>query len=203
MEHFLASWGYVALFAVTLISAMGIPIGSELVMAYGGALASGQLTTTHHDHLVLVWVIVVGTLGEVVGSLIGYTIGYVGGRPVVDRLGKYVLVTRTDLDRAEAWLDGRGESAIFIGRLIPLIRSFVSLAGGLARMRLTKFVLFTVLGSAVFVAALSGIGYSLGHSWHTVIKDFSDAGYVALVLAVLAVAAVVVHRIRLLRRERA
>jgi membrane protein DedA with SNARE-associated domain len=203
MEHFLATWGYLALFLVTLISAMGIPIGSEIVIGYAGALASGQVLGVHHDHMVLALVIVVAVLGELVGSLIGYGIGLFGGRPLVDRVGKYVLVTHKDLDRAEAWLDGRGESAVLVGRLIPLVRSFVSLAGGLADMRVTKFVLFTIPGSAIFVAALASIGYSLGGSWHHVVKDFSDAGYVALALAVLAVAVVATHRLRALRAERA
>ena len=202
MEHFLATWGYLALFVVTLISAMGLPIGSEIAIGYAGALASGQLTTSHHDDLKLGLVIVVAVAGEVVGSVIGYAIGYFGGRPLVDRVGKYVLLTHKDLDRAEAWFDGRGEWIVLFGRLVPLLRSFVSLAAGLAEMARVKFLVLTVIGCAIWCSALASIGYSLGASWHHVLKDFSYAGYIALVLAVGLVALVIVHRLSTLRSER-
>jgi membrane protein DedA with SNARE-associated domain len=200
MEHFLATWGYLALFVATLISSMGLPIGSEIAIAYGGALASGQLTTTGHDHLSLPLVILVAALGEIVGSSIGYAIGYYGGRPLVDRFGKYVLLTHKDLDRAEAWFDGRGESIVLFARLIPLVRSFISLAAGLAEMKRVKFLVFTVIGCTLWCAGLACLGYSLGSSWHHVLQDFSYAGYVAAVLVVLAIVVVVLHRLRGLRQ---
>src|SRR5271165_4757885 len=101
MEHFLNTWGYLALFGATFISSMGLPVGSEIAIGYGGALASGQLASSGSEHhLSLVWVIVVAALGEVCGSLAGYAIGYFGGRPLVDRYGKYLLLTHKDLDRA-------------------------------------------------------------------------------------------------------
>lgn len=202
MEHLLSTWGYVALFVITFVSAMGPPVGSELATAYAGALASGQLLTAHH-HLNLVMVIVVAVVGELAGSTAGYAIGRFGGRPLVDRLGRYILLTHRDLDRAEAWFARRGEPFVFFGRLVPLMRSFVSLAAGLGEMTIGKFWVFTVAGSAVFTAALSGLGYSLGASWHQVLKDFNDAGYVAAALAVVVVVAVFVHRLGQVRAERA
>jgi len=203
MEHFLATWGYLALFAFNFTSAMGIPVGSEAAMGYAGALASGQLTTTGHDHLQLGLVIVVAILADVAGSVAGYSIGRFGGRPLVDRLGKYVLLTHRDLDRAEAWFTRRGDPFVFFGRLIPLLRSFVSLAAGLGEMAVGKFLVFTALGVAVYDAALCSIGYALGSSWHHVITDFSYAGYVLAVLFVLAVVAVIIHRVSVMRDERA
>jgi membrane protein DedA with SNARE-associated domain len=200
MEHFLTTWGYLALFLATFVSSMAIPVGADVAIGYAGALASGQLTTEHHMNLLAV--ILVATLGEVLGSLAGYTIGRAGGRPLVNRVGKYALLTHHDLDRAEAWFARRGEAFVFFGRLIPLLRSFVSLAAGLAEMALGKFVLFTVLGCAIWTTALSSIGYSLGASWHHVLKDFSYAGYVVAVLIVLALATVIGHRVRGVRRER-
>ncbi|MGH9089470.1 MAG: DedA family protein [Acidimicrobiales bacterium] len=202
MEHLLTTWGYVALFLVTAVSAMGPPVGSELAIAYGGALASGQLLSTHH-HMDLVLVIVVATAGELFGSTIGYAIGRFGGRALADRLGRYILLTNRDLDRAEAWFGRRGEPFVFFGRLIPLLRSFVSLAAGLGEMAIGKFWVFTIAGSAVFTAALASLGYSLGASWHKVLKDFSDAGYVAGALAVILVVGVFVHRLSVVRAERA
>jgi membrane protein DedA with SNARE-associated domain len=201
MEHFLATWGYLALFAATFISSMCIPIGAEVAIGYAGALASGQLTSG--DHLNLALVIVVATLGEVVGSCAGYAIGRFGGRPLVDRAGRYILLTHKDLDRAEAWFSRRGEPFVLFGRFIPLLRSFVSLAAGLGEMAWAKFSVFTVIGCAVWCAALSSVGYSLGSSWHHVLEDFSDAGYVVAVLIVLAISAAIVHRIRAVRAEKA
>jgi membrane protein DedA with SNARE-associated domain len=203
MEHFLATWGYLALFVATFISAMAIPIGAEIAIGYAGALASGELTTTGHDHLQLGLVIVVAALGEVVGSVAGYLIGRFGGRPLVDKVGRYILLTHKDLDRAEAWFARRGEPFVLFGRFIPLLRSFVSLAAGLGEMAVGKFLAFTVIGCAVWCAALASIGYSLGASWHHVIKAFSYAGYVVGALIVIVVIVAIVHRYRVVRAEKA
>lgn len=201
MEHFLSTWGYLALFGITLISSLGPPIGSELAIGYAGALASGQVLSSHH-HLNLAAVIVVAVVGELVGSTAGYLVGRFGGRPLVDRVGRFVLLTHRDLDRAEGWISRRGESFVLVGRLIPLLRSFVSLAAGLGEMSYGRFMAYTVAGSAIFCAALSSIGYSLGASWHHVIRDFSDAGYVFAALAVLAIVAAFAHRVNAVRAER-
>jgi len=202
MEHLLATWGYLALFVATFISSMALPIGAEIAIGYAGALASGQLTGKH-DHLALALVIVVAALGEIVGSIAGYSIGRFGGRPVVDKVGKYILLTREDLDRAEAWFARRGEPVVFFGRFVPLLRSFISLAAGLGEMGAAKFLAFTAVACTMWCAALASIGYSLGSSWHHVIKDFSYVGYVVAVLIVVTVVALFAHRIRKLRVERA
>jgi membrane protein DedA with SNARE-associated domain len=201
MEHFLESWGYLAVFVLSFISAMGLPVGSEVAIIYGGVLASGQIPDEPH-HLSLVVVIVVATVAEVLGSLAGYLIGYFGGRPLVDRVGKYVLLTHRDLDRAEAWFARRGEPVVLFGRFVPLLRSFVSFAAGLGEMAVAKFLLFTVIGCAIWCTALTSLGYSLGSSYNHVLKAFSYAGYVAAVLAVIAIALVFVHRVRVVRQER-
>ncbi|HEX4244389.1 MAG TPA: DedA family protein [Acidimicrobiales bacterium] len=203
MEHFLQTWGYLAIFGATLISSMGIPIGSEVAIAYGGVLASGQVAAgTGHDHLSLILVIVVATVGELIGSFLGYGIGYFGGRPLVNRVGKFVLLTHKDLDRAEEWFNHRGEWAVLFARFIPLVRSFISLAAGLGEMALGKFTVFTVIGCTAWCALLASIGYSLGSSYEHVLKAFKYAGYIAVVLVVLAVIALIFHRLRVLRAER-
>ena len=150
MEHFLASWGYLALVGITALAALGIPVGSEIAIGYAGVLASGQFVSGHHDHLTLALVIVFAALGEVVGSLIGYAIGRYGGRSLIDRVGKYVLLTHKDLDRAEAWFQRRGDPMVFFGRFIPLVRSFVSIAAGIGEMSLTKFVAFSAAASVIW-----------------------------------------------------
>jgi membrane protein DedA with SNARE-associated domain len=202
MEHFLESWGYPAIFVLSFVSSMGIPIGAEIAIIYGGVLASGQVSGPGH-HLNVVLVIVVATAAELVGSLAGYGIGNYGGRPLVDRVGKYVLLTHRDLDRAEAWFDRRGEPLVLFGRFIPLLRSFVSLAAGLAEMAVAKFVVFTVIGCAMWCTALTLLGDSLGSTYKHVLKDFSDAGYLAAALVVVAVVVLIAHRLKVRRAEQA
>ncbi len=201
MEHFLETWGYLAVFALSFISAMGIPVGAELALIYGGVLASGQVPGETHP-LNLAAVIVVAIAGEMLGALAGYGIGMYGGRPLVDRVGKYVLLTHRDLDRAEAWFAKRGEPFALLGRFVPLLRSWVSLVCGLGEMALGKFVLFSFIGIALWSTALVSLGYSLGASYNHVLHAFSAAGYVIGALFVVAVIIAIAHRWRVYRRNR-
>jgi len=201
VEEFLKSAGYGAIFALSFISAMGLPVGAEVALIYGGVLASGQVPG-EGTPLQLAVVIIVATLGEVLGSVAGYSIGRYGGRALVDKVGKYVLLTHKDLDRADAWFARRGEPFVFFGRFIPLVRSFVSFAAGLGEMAIGKFTLYTVIACAIWCTALCSLGYSLGSSYNHVLKAFSYAGYVIGALAVIAVVFVFWHRLREYRKQR-
>jgi len=201
VEHFLETWGYAAVFVLSFISSMGLPVGAEVALIYGGVLASGQVPGEGAP-LNLAVVIILAVAGEVLGSFAGYSIGRFGGRALVDRVGKYVLLTHKDLDRAEAWFARRGEPFVFFGRFIPLLRSFVSFAAGLGEMAIGKFAAFTVIACAIWCTALVSLGYSLGSSYNHVLKAFSYAGYVLGILAVIAVAVVFLHRWRAYRAER-
>ena len=209
LTNFLYHYSYLAIFLLSFISSMGIPAGSEVAILGGGALASGQVhklvngqPTNEFFHLSLVLVILVAVAGEVAGSLVGYLIGLKGGRAAVDKWGRYLLLTHKDLDRAEAWFDRHGEPLVLFGRFIPLLRSFVSFAAGLAEMAFAKFTLFTIIGCAVWCTGLTLLGYSLGGTYDHVQKSFSYASYVILVLAVVAVALLIWHRFRTMREER-
>jgi membrane protein DedA with SNARE-associated domain len=210
LTNFLYHYSYFAIFLLSFISSMGIPVGSELAIIGGGALASGEVhkllsngqPSNEFFHLSLVLVIVIAVIGEVAGSSVGYLIGLKGGRVAVDKWGKYLLLTHKDLDRAEAWFDRHGEPLVLFGRFIPLLRSFVSFAAGLAEMAVAKFLLFTVIGCAVWCTALSLLGYSLGGTYDHVQKSFSYASYVIAVLAVVAVVLLIWHRFRTMREER-
>jgi membrane protein DedA with SNARE-associated domain len=199
VTHFLYSAGYAAVFVLSFISAMGLPVGSELAIIGGGALASGEVHGGKPLNLAVV--IILATLGEVLGSGAGYAIGRYGGRPLVDRVGKYVLLTHKDLDRAEAWFARRGEPVVFFGRFIPLLRSFVSFAAGLGEMAIAKFFLFTVIACAMWCTALAAVGYSLGSTYDHLVKAFSYAGYVLVALAVVGVVVVFWHRYRSYKAE--
>jgi membrane protein DedA with SNARE-associated domain len=197
-EHFLEQWGYAGIFLLSFISAMGLPVGAEVAVIYGGVLASGQVD---HHPLNLAAVVLVALAGELVGSLAGYAIGMYGGRPLVDKVGKYVLLSHKDLDRAEAWFARRGEPVALFGRFIPLLRSFVSFACGLGEMPVGKFVLFTFIGVTIWVTALASLGYSLGSSYEHVLHWFSNAGYVLAALFVIAVVVAILYRWREYRAQ--
>jgi membrane protein DedA with SNARE-associated domain len=201
MEHFLESWGYVAIFVLSLVSSVGIPVGAEPALIYGGVLASGQVPGEIHP-LNLALVIVVATAAEVIGSLSGYSIGLFGGRPLINRAGKYVLLTHRDVDRAEAWFVRRGEPLVLFGRLIPLVRSVVSLAAGLSQMAIVRFLVFTSIGCVLWCTALACLGYGLGASYRRLLTAFSAGSLVLAVILVAGVAVAFVLRFRHVRSER-
>jgi membrane protein DedA with SNARE-associated domain len=192
MEHFLQSWGYTAVFVLALAEAICIPFPSEITFGFGGALAA-------EGHFALAGVILLGILGEFIGSMIGYAVGRAGGRPLVERYGKYVLVAPTDLERAHRFLSSRGEWSVAVGRALPLVRTFVSLVAGIGEMAVAPFAVFTLIGTAVYSAAVAGAGYALGSSWHKLAKGFTAAGFVLLGLAVVAIALFIWHRWRVVR----
>src|SRR5436189_5852309 len=123
MESFLIHWGYAAVFLFGFLEAACIPIPSEITFGFAGVLAS-------EGHLSIVGVIVVGTVAELIGSFVSYAVGRAGGRPLVHRFGRYLLMTQADLDRAERFVAGRGIWAIPLGRALPVLRTFVSIVAG-------------------------------------------------------------------------
>jgi membrane protein DedA with SNARE-associated domain len=194
-SSFITSGGYFAVFILCVAQSCCIPTSSEITMGLAGALAAtGKLN--------LAGVIAVGAAGETIGAYIAWVVGRTGGRGFIERYGRYILVTRTDLDRAEAWYGRHERSGVFIGRLIPVIRSFVALVAGVAEVPLVPFGIFTLLGSLVWDGAMAGIGYGVGSNYHKVLHVFSDAGYVAAVVVVAAIAVFLVHRVRAYRHLR-
>jgi membrane protein DedA with SNARE-associated domain len=196
VEHLLSSWGYGALFLLTAIESCCVPLPSEITVGYAGVLSA-----EHHMQIVLV--ILIATLGELVGSFVAWGIGRSGGRALVEKYGRYVLLTKHDLDRAENWVARRGDWGILIGRVTPLVRIFISLPAGIAEMRPLRFGIFTAIGSLIWLSTLAAIGYSLAGSWQSIAHGFEAAGYILGALVVLAIAGVVWHRLRTLRAERA
>ena len=184
---FVKSGTYVAVFVLSVLQSCCVPTSSELTLGYAGVLASqGQVS--------LPGVILAGAAGELVGAYIAWVIGRVGGRPFVERYGRYVLVTGRDLDRAEAWFNRHGQWGVLVSRLLPVIRNFVALPAGIAEVPLVRFGILTAIGSVIWDGAMAVIGYELGGSYRSVMKGFSDAGYVLGVLVVVALAFVIWHR---------
>jgi membrane protein DedA with SNARE-associated domain len=201
MQGFLESHAIYAIILFGVLEAMCIPISSELTFLLGGAIASGLVI--HGSHPSLLLVIILGTLAEMVGSYIAYGVGRAGGRPLVHRWGKYVLVTQNDVDRAERFLVGRGAWALPVARMLPLVRAFASIVAGVVEIPPVRFGVLNLIGTLVYVVALSSIGYSLGGEWSKFNKTFSDASYVLAGVLVVAILAYVFIRVREFRKENA
>jgi membrane protein DedA with SNARE-associated domain len=195
VEHLLLHWGYPAIFVVAFIEAICIPFPSEITFGFTGALAA-------EGHLSLAAVIAVGVAGEFLGSLAAYVIGRTGGRALVERHGKYVLLSGRDVDRATSFMARVGAPAVLIGRMVPLLRAFISLVAGIGEVPPVRFALSSFVGTAIYGSALASIGYALGTGWHRIVKGFTAASIVVVALIVLSLAVAVWHRWRTLRDER-
>jgi membrane protein DedA with SNARE-associated domain len=202
MTSFLVSHAIYAIIIFGVLEAMCIPISSELTFLLGGAIASGAVAGAQ-QHPSLALVIIVGTLAELVGSYISYGVGRAGGRPLVRRWGKYVLVTESDVSRAERFLVGRGVWALPVARMLPFIRAFASIVAGLVDIPALRFGVLSLIGTVVYVAALSSIGYSLGSEWGKVNHGLTQISYVVVAVVVLAIIGFVILRLREFRKESA
>jgi membrane protein DedA with SNARE-associated domain len=196
MESFLTSAGYAAVVLFGILQAACIPISSEITFGFAGVLA-------YEGHLNFAMVIIIGTAAEMVGSYISYAVGWVGGRPLVHKLGRYVLVTQADVDRAERFLAGRGAWAVPVGRMLPFIRAFTSIVAGLVRIPPVRFGVLSLIGTAVYVTVMTSIGYWLGSEWKSISHGLAVAGYVIFALVVIAIVGFVLYRLRQFRRESA
>ena len=194
MESFLVHAGYGALVVFGFLEACCVPISSEITFGFAGVLA-------YQGHLSLVLVIVIGTLAELAGSYVSYAVGRVAERPVIERFGRYLLITKADIDRAERFLVGRGAWAIPLGRALPVVRAFTSIGAGLAGVPAVRFGVLSLIGTVVYVTVVASIGYSLGPAWNRMARDLSLAGYAIAVVVVVAIVAFVLYRLRELRRE--
>ncbi len=187
--NLVSSLGYTAVFLLCVAQSCCIPTSSELTLGFAGALAAT-------GHMNLAAAILIGATGELVGAYIAWAIGKTAGRAIVDRYGKYILLTQHDLDRAEAWYGRHERWGVFGGRLLPVIRNFVALPAGVAEVPPVRFGLLTAAGSLLWDGAMAAIGYGVGSDWHRIIHAFSDAGYVLGALAVVAIVALIIHRWR-------
>jgi membrane protein DedA with SNARE-associated domain len=199
MESFIQSAGYGALILFGFLEAMCIPISSEITFGFAGALASGGVTSAIHLNIVLV--IVIGSLAEMAGSYLSYYIGRKGGRPLVRKFGRYVLVSESDVDRAERFLAGRGRWAIPVGRMIPFVRAFISIVAGLVDVPPGEFGILSAIGTVAYAVILSLIGYGVGSAWHSVGHGLTLVTYVIVALVVVALVGGIVFRYRQFRRE--
>jgi membrane protein DedA with SNARE-associated domain len=205
LTTFIGDHGLYAVFALMLIDSV-LPAASELVMLYAGVLASGALTgqdVVLFGHQIdshfwgYVAIAAAGVAGQTVGSIIGWAIGLYGGRPLVERHGRWLHLGPENLDRAERWFDRWGDWAVFLGRMTPVVRSFVSIPAGIFEMPLAPYTLFTLIGSALWAFAFAAIGYAVGSNYER-FHHFFDIALVAG--AALLVLYLVARRVSRLKR---
>lgn len=196
MQHFIATYGYVAVFLLMLAESACIPVPSELIMTFGGAIAAGAI---HGAHLSLAGVIVAGVLGNVAGSYVAWAVGRYGGQAALRRWGGRFWIREHDLDRATAWFERHGPMAVLIGRLLPVVRTFISLPAGIAGMAPVRFGVYTTIGCIPWTAALAAAGYALGANWQSISNGFHGPTYV---IAAGVVVLIAVGGWRYIRRHR-
>jgi membrane protein DedA with SNARE-associated domain len=195
MQHFIVTYGYLAVFILMVAESACIPVPSELIMTLGGALAAGAVAG---HHLSLTLVIVAGVAGNVAGSYLAWAVGRYGGQAVLRRWGGKVWLREHDLQVAYRWFDRYGPRAVLIGRLLPVVRTFISLPAGIAGMRPLRFGLYTTIGCIPWTAALAGAGYAVGASWQQIPNAFHAVTYIvaAIVVVALTIAVWLVSRKR-------
>ena len=185
MQHFIATYGYLAVFLLMVAESACIPVPSELIMPLGGALAAGAVAG---HRLSLALVIVAGVAGNVVGSYIAWAVGRWGGQPALRRWGGRVWLREDHLEAANRWFDRYGPRAVLIGRLLPVVRTFISLPAGIAGMRPLRFGVYTTIGCIPWTAALAAAGYAVGASWQQIPNAFHAVTYVVAAIVVIALA---------------
>ena len=172
--------GYGGIVLMMAIESANIPVPSEIIMPYGGYLVFRYPGEFH-----LVWMGAAGALGCLLGSWLSYALGYYGGRPLVLKYGRYVLLKKRDLDAADRFFNRYGDWAIFVSRLLPIVRTFISLPAGISRMPFWRFTLFTFVGSFPWCYLLAMAGFKLGEQWESIKRYFHGADVVMGVVIVV------------------
>jgi len=200
----IGDYGLYAVFVLMFIDAV-FPAASEVVMVYGGAVASGAFAgqdvvflgrTIDQGPPAYLAIALAGTIGYTLGAICGWAVGLYGGRPYLERHGRWLHVDEEKLGRAERWFERWEDWAVFLGRLTPVIRSFVSIPAGVLETPFVRYTLLTLAGSAIWCFVFAGAGYAAGASWEDLSHAFHYFDYVVAAVVVGAVAWLVVRRVR-------
>lgn len=193
MQHFIASYGVLAVFLLMTAESACIPVPSEVIMLLGGALSAGAIAGAHPS---LTLVIAAGVVGNLAGSYLAWAAGRYGGKAVLRRWGRYLWLHEHDITRAEDWFDRHGAASVFFGRMLPVVRTFISLPAGIAKMPPARFGLYTIAGCIPWTAALAITGHAVGSHWQSIADDFHGPTYVIATIIALALATAIVLRAR-------
>ena len=185
ITHLIATLGYPGVLLLMSLESACTPLPSEAIMPFAGAQITAPTGSFHPN----IWALtLIGALGNLIGSVLAYWVGYVGGRPFLDKYGKFILIRKRDLDKSDAFFQKHGEWTVFFGRWLPLVRAFISLPAGIARMNFLRFCAFTFAGALPFCYLLTWAGTKLGLHWQQVHVwlQKADVGVTAVLLVLLA-----------------
>jgi membrane protein DedA with SNARE-associated domain len=191
IRNWYVTTGYAGIVLAMALESCLIPLPSEIVMPLAGYFA-----LMYPDRFSLIGVAIAGAIGCLIGSAVAYAIGATGGRPLVLKYGKYVLISKADSDRADRWFNRYGAPVAFFSRLLPVIRTYISLPAGISRMNFGQFAIFTLLGSLPWTFVLALAGYKLGPKITQLSTIFHGLDVVILVLLIVGVAVYVSHHLR-------
>lgn len=186
--YLIETLGYWGVFIGMTLESACIPLPSEIIMPF-----AGYVVWQGHTTMTLIGITLVGATANLFGSLIAYYVGLKGGRPILEKYGKYILISHTKLELADEWFDKYGHEAVLISRVLPGIRTFISLPAGIAHMDLKKFVLYTFIGSIPWCFALGYIGVLLGPNWD-VIKTYFHILDIIVAIGIIAFVAYLIHK---------
>lgn len=178
--------GYSGVFFLMLVESCGIPMPSEVIMPFSGFLVvSGKLGFWQ--------IVIIGALGNLAGSWLAYWLGKKGGRPLIEKYGKYFLIHKRDLDLADRWFLKYGELTVFFGRLLPVIRTYISFPAGIAKMNFKKFSFYTFAGAFPWCLLFAWLGVKMGNNWE-LIREKLHKFDVAMAVAVVVLVALYIYR---------
>ncbi len=194
ISHFVRDAGLPGIFALMALSSACIPIPSEVVMLFAGFAVADPSQSGAHHHLTMTGVVLSGLIGTMVGSWIAYAVGRGGRLELFERHGTWLHMGPSQIERADRFFQRYGEQTVLFGRMIPLVRAFVSLPAGVSRMPLGRFTVFSLIGTIPWVLALALAGHALGSDWTSVRKGFEYVDYAIVVLLVAGILYAVVRR---------
>lgn len=196
--NFIGMTGYGGIFVLMAAESALIPIPSEITMPFAGFLA-------YQGKLNIFLVILVGAVANLAGSLLAFGLGWWGEehlvRSLIRKYGKFLLISESEYDQAEKWFRKYGQKIIFISRVLPIVRTFISLPAGIAEMNIWKFSIFTFIGSLIWSAFLTYIGFALGKNWHSIEIYYRKFEYLIVFAAVIAAAYYIYHKYKKLRKK--
>lgn len=187
--NIISAFGYGGIFFLMALESALIPIPSEIIMPFSGFLI-------FEEKFSFLYVVLWGTVGNLAGSIIAYSVGFYGGRPLVEKYGKFIFISRNDLDLADNWFKKYGSFSIFFSRMLPAVRTFISLPAGIAQMPFGKFCLYTFLGSLPWSFALTYAGIVSGGNWHILEPYFRKFDWVIGILGISAIGWFIYHKIK-------
>jgi membrane protein DedA with SNARE-associated domain len=197
--HFISQLGYAGVFFLMFLESACIPIPSEVTMPFSGSLVVAGIFN--------LWIVVlVGTLGNLAGSLTAYALGAWGQeavvRKVIVKYGKYVLISEHEYDQSERWFRNHGELIVLLSRVLPVLRTFISLPAGVAKMNMTRFIVYTSVGSFIWSLILTEIGVILGNNWNSLEVYFRKFDIVIVIIGVATVVWYIQHKLQHFRKKK-